>query len=344
MNRKVTICDIARAAGVSACSVSWVLRNHPRSKGMNVNTKQRILEAASLLGYVQNLLAAATRTGQVNTIALIGNFLKIQSFHPSSQIIAGIMTESSARHFGVKIFDENALELSFRQIAENRIDKVISLSVDPLLREKTAILAEKLGTRLIFCYEHGNGKYPAVNTDNREMSAKGVHYLARHGHTRIGLLCVPHLTFHAKDRHAGYLQGMEECSLKVDPAWVSCSGEDEKKIQNILSLPKRRRPTAFMAHSDLIAACAQRAAWKIGLRIPEELSVIGIGDMEVARGAIVPITTFREGYPAMGKMLVHLVLGEKPELVPDEFNVYRTHAELVERESVFPIKNAGGTA
>ena len=77
-NKRVTICDIAEAAGVSACSVSWVLRNHPRSKDMNANTRQRILEAAAKLGYVQNQLAIATRTGQVNTIAVILNFNDMQ--------------------------------------------------------------------------------------------------------------------------------------------------------------------------------------------------------------------------------------------------------------------------
>ena len=75
------------------------------------------------------------------------------------------------------------------------------------------------------------------------------------------------------------------------------------------------------------------------LRIPEDFSVIGIGDTDASRLAIVPITTFRETLSETGKLLVRLVIGEKTENSPDEFNVYCTHAQMIERESVFNITN-----
>ena len=337
MNKKITICDIAEAAGVSSCSVSWVLRGHPRSKAMNAKTRQRILDAAARLGYVQNQVALAMRTGQVNTIALIVNFLKIQSNHSINQIIAGIMQEATARRYSIKIFDETKLEQAFRSIAENRIEKVISMSGESAIREKSAKLAEKYSIDLVFAYEYGHGRFPAVNTDNEEMTSRAVQYLNGLGHSRIGLLCVPHLTHHAEDRHAGYLRGMEMCRLKVDPGWISCSGDDEETFRRILAFPKRRRPTAFIAHSDLIATSAQRLAWKLGLRIPEDFSIIGIGDSEASQGAMVPITTFRETYPETGRIMVRLLFGEKPGSPPDQFNVYKTYAQLVERESVYDM-------
>ena len=339
MNRKVTIYDIAKEAGVSGCCVSWVLRNHPRSKGMNADTRQRILDAADKLGYVQNQLAAATRTGQVNTIAVISNFRDMQRYNPVTRIIAGVMMESTVRSYSIKIFDQNDLELTFRQIAENCIGKVIFTSAGHELREQTAELAEKYSFDLVFAYEHGHGRFPAVNTDNVELTSKIVHYLAGHGHTRIALLCVPHWAHYVADRHAGYLRGMAECGLQSDPRWISCSDETERSVENMLALPENERPTAFVALSDMMAARAQRIAWEHGLKIPKDLSIVGIGDTESSVSTAVPLTTFRENFIETGKLLVRLILGDKLEIAPDEFNVYHTHAELVERKSVFNIKN-----
>lgn len=339
MNKRVTICDIAEAAGVSACCVSWVLRNHPRSQDMNADTRQRILDTAAKLGYVQNQLAAATRTGQVNTIAVILSFKRFRNMSTLNHVINGILMESSARQHGIKIFTEEDIDSTFRLILENSIAKVISLSIDPGIREKTAAHAKERGLDLVFCYEHGHAGYFAVNVDNAEITAMAVHYLAERGHSRIGLLCVPHTHHYTKDRHAGYLQGLKECGLKADPRWISCSDDIEQAVENMIALPVRQRPTALVTLADSVAARAQRVILKHGLRVPEDFSMTGIGDMECAAFTATPITTLDESLTESGKLLVQLVLGDQPDFGHDEFNVYHTHAKIIERESVYNRKN-----
>ena len=341
MGKNVTIRNIAQEAGVSVCCVSWVLNDHPRSKLVSEATRKRVLDCAREMGYRRNQLAAATRTGQVNTIAVIYNFSDMQRHNPVTRIITGIMMESTVRRYSIKIFDQNDLELTFRQIAENCIGKVIFTSAGHELREQTAELAEKYSFDLVFAYEHGHGRFPAVNTDNVELTSKIVHYLAGYGHSRIALLCVPHWAHYVEDRHAGYLRGMTECGLQTDPRWICCSNETERSVETMLALPVEVRPTAFIALSDMMAARAQRTAWEHGLKIPMDFSIVGIGDTESSVSTAVPLTTFRENFIETGKLLVRLILGDKLEISPDEFNVYHTHAELVERKSVFDIKNNG---
>ena len=339
MVKNVTIYDISEAAGVSACSVSWVLRNHPRSRNLSLKTRQRILDTAEKMGYICNQLASATSTGQVNTIAVILNLTQYQSMIHFNQIMAGIMLESSARSQSVKIFSEDDLENSFRQIMENRIGKVIMISVDHDSRERAVALADQYSLDLVYAYEHGHRNFPAVNVDNAEMTSKMVHYLAEMGHTRIGLLCVPHRAHYVEERHKGYLQGMEECGLNVDPRWISCSDDIDHAVKKSLALPGKKRPTAFVTLADAVAAKAQSYAIRNGLRFPDDISVIGIGDTDAARQLAYPLTTMRESLEETGKLLVRLVIGEKPDFRPDEYNAYRTHAELIERESVFNINN-----
>lgn len=338
MARKITIYDISREAGVSACTVSWVLRNHPRSQHLSEKTRQRVLDTAKKMGYIHNRLAAATSTGQVTTVGLLLQFDILRDLAPVNQIMYGIMMETAERNYEVKVFSDDDLDAAFQSILEDRIGKVISMSLNPSVREKTAELAEKYSLDLVFAYEHGHRSFPSVNTDNAEMTASAVRYLVDRGHTRIGLLCVPHNRHYVSERHDGYLKGMDQCGLKIDPRWISCSEDIESAVTDMLSLPKRSRPTAFVTLSDPVAVRALRQAWKLKLRIPEEFSLIGIGDIMVSNLAVVPVTTFQETLAETGRLLVRLVFGEKLEIAPDEFNVYRTHAAMIERESVYDIK------
>ena len=336
-----TLNDIAREAGLSNCVVSHVLHNDAYAAKVRPETRQRILAIAEKIGYRRNTLASATRTGQVNTIAVILNFSKYQTTVPFSQIMTGIMFEASAHRQSVKVFSDEELDNTFLQIVENRIGKVIMMSVDPDLRKRAACLAEKYSLDLVYAYEHGHGNYPAVNVDNAEATSKIVHHLNENGHIRIGLLCVPHQFHYVTDRHAGYLRGMAECGLEPDPRWTSCSDDIEHSIETMLALPVKERPTALVALSDSVAAKVEAFAIQNGLRFPRDISVVGFGDADIAAQLPFPLTTMRESLQETGQLLVRLLMKEPIGMEPDEFNVYHTHAVLVERQSVYKIKHGG---
>ncbi|MBQ9337328.1 MAG: LacI family DNA-binding transcriptional regulator [Lentisphaeria bacterium] len=336
-----TIRDIAAEAGVNTCVVSHVLHNDDYAAKVRPETRKRILAIAEKIGYRRNSLAAATRTGQINTIAVILSFSKYQTIAPFSQVMTGIMLEASEHRQSVKIFSEDMLDDSFRQIVEKRISKVIMMSINSELRERAAELADQYSLNLVYAYEHGHGRFPAVNADNVETASNMVRYLAAHGHRRIGLLCVPHHSIYVEDRHNGYLKGMAECGLKTDPRWIRCSDDTLHSLEEIFALPAKQRPTALVALSDGIAAKVQSYAVRSGMDFPKDISVIGIGDTMVSSQLPYPLTTMRESLLETGKLLVRLLMKEPVGIRPDEFNVYHTHAELVERESVFNIKSNG---
>ena len=336
-----TIKDIASEAGVNKCVVSHVLHDDAYAAKVRPETRRRILDITGKIGYRRNVLASSTRTGQVNTIAVILNFSKYQTTVPFSQIMTGIMFETSAHRQSVKVFSDEDLDDSFHQIVENRIGKVVMMSVEPDLRKRAADLADQYSLDLVYAYEHGHGNYPAVNVDNAEATSKIVHYLKENGHTRIGLLCVPHQFHYVTDRHAGYLCGMAECGLEPDPRWTNCSDDIEHSIETMLALPVKERPTALVALSDSVAAKVEAFAIQNGLRFPRDISVVGFGDADIAAQLPFPLTTMRESLPETGQLLVRLLMKEPIGIEPDEFNVYHTHAVLVERRSVYNIKHGG---
>lgn len=337
--KRPTMQDIADEAGVNKCVVSHVLHDDAYAATVRPQTRQRILEIAERIGYRLNSLASAIRTGQVNTIAVIVKFDEWRSIVPLNQIMAGIMMETARRKYGVKVFSDDDLDSTFRSIVENRIEKVISMSLDRPSRDKAAELAEKYSLDLVYAYERGHGKFPAVNVDNAEISAEIVHYLFGKGHSRIGLLCVPHRYHYIEDRHSGYLRGMSECGLKVDPLWISCSDDIGQSLEVMLALPQDERPTALVALSDSVAAKVESYAIRHSWRFPQDISVVGIGDFDIASQLSFPLTTMRESLQTTGQLLVRLLMKEPLAMEPDAFNVFHTHAVLVERESVFDITN-----
>lgn len=338
MKKNVTIRDVAGEADVSVCTVSWVLCNHPRCREVGEKTRKRILETAAKLGYRRNMLASATRTGLITTIAVLLDPVQYRTTIHFNWIVNGILLEASFRKYSVKLFSEKKLDDSFRQIVENRIDKVIMIGVDPQLREQAALLAEQYSINLIYAFERGHRCFSSVNVDNAETTSSMVRYLAEHGHSRIAMLCVPHRYHYVEERHEGYLRGMKECGLKVDPCWIRCSDDITGSVDSMLALPLRQRPTAFVTPADQVAALAMRHAQRRGLRIPEDFSIIGIGNTELAQYTPVDLTTMDESLMESGKLLARLILGEKPGYPPDEYNVYHTHSKIVERESVYTLK------
>lgn len=123
----VTIKDIAKAAQVDKAAVSLTLRNHPEAKRLRPETRERILKAARELGYQRNLLAWSTRTGIVNTIAVIGRFRKNDILSYTNQMLAGILTTCTQFGYNIKVYPDTNLEAAFEEISRKRISHVISL-------------------------------------------------------------------------------------------------------------------------------------------------------------------------------------------------------------------------
>ena len=226
----VTINDIARLAHVDKGAVSRTLRNHRDAQRLRPETRERILRIAAELGYQPNQLASSTRTGIVRSIALIGHFFNSTLYFSASQIISGILSESTKQGYGVKMYDSADLKKAFAEIVGNRIRYLLSFCAERPAREEQARFCRENGIQIVYLYEHAVGEYPAVNIDNLAASSMLVHHLAERGHRRIALLCVPHreeLYSYVRERHEGYFRSMKELGLPVDPDLVSCSDDVE---------------------------------------------------------------------------------------------------------------------
>ena len=336
----VTINDIAKHTGLSRSTVSAVLSGRAGELRIRGATCEAVREAAGRLGYRRNELAATMRTGDNRAVALICRYDEAGLASDTNIIISGILGEATRLNHELKIYSDEDLPACFDKILGGQIQKMISLSVDHRKREDTAAFCRSRGIKLVYVYEAPHGEFPAVVTDNERSARDSVMYLAGKGHRRIAMICGPHRFSYVNEHHDGYLRGLRDAGLEPRRELMTC-GEDvdarERAAGEILRMPAETRPTAFYCIGDSLAMMLQRVAIKNGLAVPEDVSMVGYGNADLAKSAFCPLTSVEQPFGKMGEVALRLLLGAAESLTPTAEGRYLLPARLVERESVMEL-------
>lgn len=345
---QVTISDVAARAGVSLATVSRVVNsNYPVASA----TRDRVERAIRDLGYVVNAHARALAGATNRTVGIIVNELVDPFF---AYIARGV--EHQARQSGRLCLvcctrgDANA-ELAFIDLLhEQRADAVILVGGaydDPRYASELARRARALhasGTTLVLCGRPPlGGDVPAatVEYDNEAGGYAVTDHLLHHGHRRILYLGgLPELSTTAA-RLAGHHRARRTRGLTPDPALVHTGsfGRDFGYRQLRTLLRSGPEFTAVSAANDLVAAGAYQAVLEQGLRIPEDISVVGYDDVPVARDLRPGLTTVHVPLEELGRAAVRLVVGDDsdPQHAADQRIRIGTH--VVVRGSVAPPRS-----
>ncbi|HEY3368114.1 MAG TPA: LacI family DNA-binding transcriptional regulator [Symbiobacteriaceae bacterium] len=295
-----TIRDVAQAAGVGLATVSRVLND---SGYVRPETRERVLQACSDLGFVPSQLARSMVRRSTATIGLIVPDIT-NPFFPA--ITRGV--EDAASEVGYTVFlcntdNDPAMEaLDVRKLRERRVDGIIFVGTTDRHELVTGLLA---------------GEVPVVVTDrqlddldvdsvlvNNSLGAQAaVRHLIDLGHRRIAHAAGHPATRTGQDRLAGYQQALQEASIPYDPSLVvfgEYTLESGYAAAQIL-LGRAPRPTAVFAGNDLMAIGMLRAATEAGIAVPDELSVVGFDDIQMAALIHPALTTVRQPAYDMGR-------------------------------------------
>ncbi|WP_338776784.1 LacI family DNA-binding transcriptional regulator [Streptomyces sp. DG1A-41] len=307
--------DVAQAAGVSQAAVSLVLGDKWRGR-VSEATAERVREAARDLGYRPNLAARNLRLGRTRTVLLVVPALTTEFF-------AGVYTGAgrvAAEHgFGVVLYPSpegiGPAPDPFAS-AQAALDGVIasSMAADAL----TAIRGEALPLVMLDSDPAGSLGAATVNLD----IADGVRQVAEHlqalGHRRFLHLAadVPSWTFEVRAREvAARLAGVPGTSVRTARSPISIEGA-VAAAETALSEPGPR-PTAVVCDDDQLAAGTYKAARRLGLRVPDDLSVTGLDDLALATAIDPELTTVRLDAELFGergmRALLAVLEGREPE-------------------------------
>lgn len=307
--------DVAQAAGVSQAAVSLVLGDKWRGR-VSEATAQRVREAARELGYRPNLAARNLRLGRTRTVLLVVPALTTEFF---AGVYTGAARVAAEHGFGVVLYPSPEGIGPARDpfaSAQAALDGVIasSMAADAL----TAIRGEALPLVMLDSDPAGSLGAATVNLD----IADGVRQVAEHllalGHRRFLHLAadVPSWTFEVRARElAARLAGVPGTSVRTARAPISIEGA-VAATEAALSMPGPR-PTALVCDDDKLAAGAYKAARRLGLRIPDDVSVTGLDDLALATAIDPELTTVRLDAELFGergmRALLAVLEGHAPE-------------------------------
>ncbi|HEX3624645.1 MAG TPA: LacI family DNA-binding transcriptional regulator [Verrucomicrobiae bacterium] len=329
----VRLKDIARQAGVSVMTVSKALRDEP---DVSAATKARLKALALQMGYVPDSSAQGLRTKTTRMFGLVIPSITDPIF---ARIVFAI--EDRAHELGYDILLAHTLNQSDRE--EQCIRRLLSRRVDGLFispvyrfsseaRIYQEIQARKtpvvlLGPPALFCKN-----FPGAEVDELVASYNVTHHLLKLGHKRIAYLTGPQVAPWAHERFEGYRRALREANLDVDDRLVFQAGGtiDDGTKAALQMLNETCDATAVQAVNDLVAIGCATALMAQGLKIPDDLSVAGFGNILLTENFRVPLTTVRQpklrlGVAAM-EMMMQLLRGEHPQ-------TRRIPAELLPRES-----------
>jgi len=328
--------DVARLAGVSRTTVSFVLNNVPGTK-ITEETRQRVLRAARELDYYPVAAARSLASGKTYRIGLVlgegQRRLSADAFLPT--FLQGVTASVHQRGYLLVLQlseDVPSHEAYARLIGEQQVDGLIlsgPRSDDPLVPQ----LAEERFP-LILHGQLSGCDFPCVDVDNQTGAYQAVSHLINLGHSRIGFISNAPLSYSgAQARFAGYKQALAEHGIPLNDNLVSTAAflpeAGQAAMEELLSLSNR--PTAVFAASDVVAMGAMAAIQAAGLEIPDDMAVVGFDDIFLAAYAHPPLTTVR--VPAYGlgwtaaEILIRLIEGDQ------EASSVTLETELVIRDS-----------
>ncbi|MEX1281102.1 MAG: LacI family DNA-binding transcriptional regulator [Acidimicrobiia bacterium] len=329
---KVTIREVAAAAGVSVATVSRALRGLP---SVSPATRAKVEQVAEELQYVPDPYAARLGTVGGQTV-LVAVPVPGQWFY--AQVVTGVEAMVSERGYDLQlhVVGDDAQRRHFIEDilpGQRRIDGVILVDI-PLSEEEATALAGR-GVRLVSVGQRVPGIH-SVRIDNRRAGREATEQLLGMGHRRIGLLggmpqgrselSIPGM------REIGYRDALVEAGVGVDEALVvngnfSIDGGDEA-ARELLALPDP--PTAIFALSDEMAVGAMRAARELGVVVPGELCILGFDGHDFA--AAVGLSTVRQPVVEQGEAAAEALIAAIEGQPPDDADVVLAH-EIVLRDT-----------
>jgi len=302
--RVVTIRDVARHAGVSPATVSRVL--NPSSHPVSARGRRRVLAAAQKLAYIPNLLARSLLTNQT---AALGVLIPDVSNPYYAAILRGI--EDAVGSIGRTVIlcntdrDPEKQRLYLRALLERRVDGLI-IAGGSFGRSESEITGGDLPVVMIGRHP---ARFPSVRIDNVEAAALATRHLVALGHRRIVHLAGPAVSLTASDRLKGYRRALEAAAIPVEPALIIEVGFTPLRAGAAVraAFETGRRPTAILAANDQVAIGAIRALHELGLRVPDDVSVVGFDDTPLASYTIPSLTTVAVPTAELGRTAVAMM-------------------------------------
>lgn len=330
---RVGIRDVAAAAGVSLTTVSHALSG---ARAIKPETRERVLEIAERLGYSPDLRARGMRSSRTFTIGLLSDTIAVTPY--AGRLISGAQ-DAAAEHQSVVLAIDSTgdaqRELTgIRTLMDHRVDGLVYAK---MWHQQIQVPQELAGARVVVANAtDADSNYSSVVPDERQIGIDATNHLISFGHQQIGFITVSLSVPAAIGREQGYRNALKDAGIAVNESWICAASNGAKGGREAGGdlLDREDRPTAIFCFNDEMAMGVYQAAAGLGIRIPEDLSVIGVDDLQLITKALVPtLSTVALPHYQMGHWAVSQLFAETKDN-PESKTSKQLRCELVSRESV----------
>ena len=334
MASTTTMKRIAGELGVSITTVSKVLNNR---EDIGHATRARVLAKVAELGYQPNAVARSLTLRRTHTLGVVIPDLMHSFF---VEIVAGLETVVSARGYGLLLCSSNEDPAKERAeidlLRQRQVDGIILASVNA---SGNTDLLQRLGALGIGLVMIDRDDHPVVIcdrvvTDDGEVGRLAATQRVEQGRKAIAHSLGPPIT-HARRRADGYKSALKELGVRTRAEWIVRGGfmeaDGHRAMKKLLSL--KPRIDAVFAANDPSAIGAMKAIWDAGLRVPEDIAVVGAGDIALGDLLRVPLTTVSWSRDEQGKQAAKLLLDRLGPEPPDRFRSVVIPPQLIVRRS-----------
>lgn len=327
--RKPTIRDVAEEAGISVATVSRVLNNKP---GYGPETGERVQQAIEKLGYQRNEIARNLKISKTNTIAIVVPTTTDSFF---TKLIRGILKAARTYNYAVLLCDIGVngkySEEDIRMLAERQISGIIVCSISPKLGVDK--LLNQLGIPAVFVNSISyNYKFPYIKIDDFQAMYSATSFLIGQGHREIAMISgAPDDVIAGRPRIEGYRHALREHHLPVreELEVVADNFSYEHGAEAFETLLQRGVSfTGLVTCSDEVAAAALTSAHRHGIRIPQNLSVVGFDGTATALLTMPQLTTVSQPFEEMGYSAIQMLLSEKKNSDSQNGRILQTKIEV----------------
>lgn len=306
--KKVTQADVAKRAKVSQATVSHVLNNSTVIT-VPAETRQRVINAIDALGYVPDQFARSLRTRRTMTIAAVIPDIA-NPFYPA--FVRGIQDGVEQGGYDLVTYNTDGVRekehKAVRALLNGRVDGAIMVLFHASVRELRPLLDRPMPIVRLEAHAKPCGDLPLDNifVDDTAAARNAVIHLIARGHTRIGMIAGQR-----SGRLCGYKLALADHAIALDHELIRTGDQFVETrgyagMRELLALSQR--PTALFAANDLIAMGALLALHEAGLRVPQDMAVIGFDDIPAAKLMSPPLTTVSQFQELLGRRAAELLL------------------------------------
>ncbi|MBE98597.1 LacI family DNA-binding transcriptional regulator [Flavobacterium coralii] len=336
MKRKVTLKQIAKELDVSISTVSKSLRNSPE---ISEDTRQKVQAFAKLYNYRPNNIALSLKNKKTKTIGII---IPEIVHHFFATVISGIEQVANENGYNVIVclsdesFDKEVINMEM--LANGSIDGfIMSLSKETQLKKDFHHIEEVINQGMpVVMFDRVTNEVlcDKVIIDDQLAAYEAVDFFIKNNFKKIGLVTTVDYVSVGKLRTDGYINALKDHDRTADDAMIVKIEDIENCASKIEKLLQEQKPDAIFAVNELFAVTTIKLANKMGLKVPEDLSVIGFTDGIISQFSTPSISTISQNGIKMGGRAAQMLI-ERLEM-EEENELYRTElieTHLVERES-----------